>query len=186
MKNRIVVFFMIISIFGCNQKTERKTDNENLNDTITKKTNSISDENSTKNLENFSLMELNNLVPMEIVDSLSNNVYEKYGLEFSGNCYSCDIANVSITEKSIILTNVCDEKQNKTFNIINIAEIDNRIEIKTKSNEFIFTKIENEPIYKFRIIGKTIEFDNLRFALYYTLEKILNKFKQHDCGDFQG
>lgn len=183
MKN--IALLILILFFGCKQNSKEEIQNISKIDT-TKNGKTIKKANLNYEKEVTKLEELNKLVPIDTVDSKSKNVYKKYGVEFTGNCYACDLANISITEKSIKLTNVCDEKQNQIYKVIKIINLDNRIELKTKQNDFIFTKIDNAPIYELKIIGNKVKNENLRISKYFTLEKILNKFEQHDCGDFQG
>jgi hypothetical protein len=186
MRNIIVLILITISICGCNQNSKREIKNNSVNDTITKNEKTITKCTLNNKLELINIKELNKLIPIDTVGPKSNNVYERYGLEFSGNCYDCDLAVLTITDKSIKLTNVCGKEQNQIYEVIKVTNFENRIELKTKHNDFIFTKIDNAPIYELKIIGSTIKNDELRISNYFTLEKILNKFAIHDCGDFQG
>ncbi|NRS90920.1 hypothetical protein HNQ02_003875 [Flavobacterium sp. 7E] len=181
---RLITTLIAFVFLGCNKNQETNKVPENINFPIigkpiiqpTKK-----NENKIVNIE-----QLKQIVPIDTVNTKSTNVYEKYGIEFTGNCYACDLAEISITEKTIKLTNICDEKENKNIEIIEIVNNKDKINIKTKHSNFIFSKIDTAPIYELQIIGENIEFKNLRISKYYTLKKILNKFKEHDCGDFQG
>ena len=186
MKTIITLFFAILVLWSCNQNTKQEIKNIPQQDTVVKNEKSsimpsLINQNKTMGIE-----KLSELIPIDTVNSKSKDVYEKFGLEFSGNCYNCDLAVLSITEKTIRLTNVCDEKLNQILEIIQITNTDNGIEIKTKQHNFIFTEIDKVPIYELKIIGDNIEIENLRFSKYYTLKNLLKKFKQHDCGDFQG
>jgi len=93
---------------------------------------------------------------------------------------------MSIIEKTIKLTNVCDGKITQVFEIVKIIHTKNGIEVKTAQNDFVFTEIDKAPIYELKVTGKDIKAENLRISKYYTLKKLLKKFEQHDCGDFQG
>ena len=126
------------------------------------------------------------LIPIELQNEKSENVYEKYGLEFTGNCYACDLTEFKIEKHKISLSNVCDVTNKINLQIVNVEHTDNQIKIETKNCKFIFLKIHNEPIYKLKIINGTIEKKNLRISEYYTITKSLSKFETHDCGDFQG
>jgi hypothetical protein len=183
MRNIITVIVITFTLCSCNQNAKQEFKKivpiKNNEKTIAKTT-------INNKIGAIKIEELNELIPIDTVDSKSKNIYKRYGLEFSGNCYACDLADLSITEKSIKLTNVCDEKQNKTYEVIKITNIDNGIELKTKQNDFIFTKIDKAPIYELKIIGNEIKNNSLRISKYFTLKKILNKFEQHDCGDFEG
>ena len=129
---------------------------------------------------------LKDLIPIDTVNSKSKNVYEKYGIEFAGNCYACDLAELSITNKSIKLTNVCDDQLIQNLEITKFGAIGNGFEVQSKKIHFLLNQIDKAPIYELQIISNNIKVENLRISKYYTLKKLLNKFEEHDCGDFQG
>jgi hypothetical protein len=126
------------------------------------------------------------LVPVELIDAESKNVYEKYGLEFAGNCYDCDLAAVSISKKYFDISNVCDEKNIYRIEHFTYEAIAGKLVIKAGKTEFVFTRIETAPVYALTIKGDSLSLKNKRFSKYYTQKKVLPKFKQHDCGDFEG
>lgn len=182
MKIVITVILAVFILFGCSQNSKQKNEIEKSN-TTKKAKNSIEVENTEKTQNSIELL---NLIAIDTVDSKSKNIYKKYGIEFSGNCYECDLAELSINEKTITLTNVCDTKLNQVFEIAKIVNTQSKIEIQTKENNFVFTEIHKTPIYELKIEGKNIPSKNLRISAYYTLKRLLKKFEQHDCGDFQG
>lgn len=185
-ENRNSDNFRSIYFFGCNLNPKQKIKEIEKSDTITKTEKNTEvptvniDDQSNKNER------LNQLIPIDAVDSKDKNIYKKYGIEFSGNCYVCDLAELSITEKALKLTNVCDGKLNQVFEIVKITNTKKGIEIKTTQSNFVFTEIDKAPIYELKIKGKEIKAQNLRISKYYTMKKLLNKFEQHDCGDFEG
>lgn len=87
----------------------------------------------------------------------SRNVFEKYGLEFSGNCYACDLAELKIEKDTIIFLNVCDNQSRLKFRIIRLDDTENVLKIKTENIEFTFSKIDDVPIYELKISGKGIK-----------------------------
>lgn len=126
------------------------------------------------------------LYPLDVLQPESNNVYQKYGIEFSGVCYACDLAKIKITTRSIELINVCDDKDVTMIPNLNSVIDGDKITIKTKRQVLILTKIDKAPIYQLEIKGDKLSFDNKRILKYYAPEKIIKNFEQHDCGDFQG
>lgn len=184
MKIAITVILGTFILFGCSQNPKEKIEIEKSNSTAETGKN-IEEKNVNPEYKTNTIEQLN-LIPIDTVDSKNKDIYKKYGIEFSGNCYECDLAEFSITEKTIKLTNVCDAKQNQAFEIVKITNTESKIEINTKQNDFIFTEIENAPIYELKITGKDIKTKNFRISKYYTLKKLLKKFEQHDCGDFEG
>jgi len=182
MKKRLFIYVFLLSIICvcCNKnQSEAKTEVSNV-DSI-KKNNVFVEDNDQNDLADFS-----ELVPLTIVDSTSQDVYEKYGIEFSGNCYDCDLAKIKINKKYFDFVNVCDEDNVFRFENFSYSNDNNTLKIKTEEHEFILTKIDNAPLYKLTINGKELTLENKRIAIYFTQSKILNKFKEHDCGDFEG
>lgn len=125
------------------------------------------------------------MLPLTVVDAKSKNVYTKYGLEFNGNCYACDLASIQFDEKHISLLNVCDAQQKMVFEITSSQKKGNDIEIICKNGRFIFTRVDKAPVYELKLIKITSK-ENFRIAKYYAPKELLKKFKQHDCGDFEG
>ncbi|WP_426478541.1 hypothetical protein ACP3T3_03495 [Chryseobacterium sp. CBSDS_008] len=126
------------------------------------------------------------LVPIDLLDSKSTNVYEKYGIEFSGNCYSCDLAGLSITKDKMIWTNICDEKDTFKIDVFSCFTEGNKTIIKTSERKYILTQIDKAPVYELLIEGEKLKLNNKRISRYFTTKKTLPLFKEHDCGDFEG
>ncbi|MBS1916651.1 MAG: hypothetical protein JST87_10235 [Bacteroidetes bacterium] len=186
MKTLFTLVLVIFFFLGCNPTPEqpfKETDKKDTGITRSKKIEKpVIDTNEINKKAEYPIR----LVPIDTVDSKNKDVFKRYGIEFDGNCYTCDLAELSISDKTIQLVNVCDEKRNKSFDIITISKTDNSIEIKTAQNNFVFIKIDKAPVYELKITGNTIQVELLRLSTYYTLKKILKKFEEHDCGDFQG
>ena len=126
------------------------------------------------------------LISVEILNKKSKNVFKKYGLEFSGNCYACDLAELKIDDKKISIYNTCDKEIHLELAITKVVSTKDEIIIETGTCKFAFLKIEDAPVYELKIIGKNFKNENLRIGTYFTMKKIINKFEVHDCGDFQG
>lgn len=129
-------------------------------------------------------VELATLIPIEILNTKEKDVYKKYGLAFSGNCYNCDLAKFRIENHSVFITNVCDAETELNFEIINLFTTRNKIEINTKNYSFQFLRIANDPVYELKIINSDLKNKDLLISKYFTLKKDLVKFEVHDCGDF--
>ncbi len=179
MKNFILIITIPILFFNLKLYEANKiVENKLIIKTISiskKKTSEISQ------IQNF-----DTLIPIEIVNKKSKNVYKKYGLEFTGNCYACDLAEFKIKKNAISIINVCNIQNIINLPIVNQKSDENQIIIETKTYKFIFKKIETEPIYKLEIVNGKFDKKNLRISQYYTFKKNLPKFEVHDCGDFQG
>ncbi|KFF12034.1 hypothetical protein N6B72_02985 [Chryseobacterium soli] len=187
MKNIIINFSVMIALLAsCSPATEKKVDKKA--DSTEVKVNAIpapSPENNTV-LKSYIPVDLSTLVPIDVLNTKSTDVYEKYGIEFSGNCYSCDLASLSITKDTMIWTNVCDE--NDTFKIddFSYSTEGSKTIVKTSERTYIITQIDKAPIYELVVEGKKLELNNKRVSRYFTTKKALSLFKEHDCGDFEG
>lgn len=132
------------------------------------------------------LAEFYSLVPIKIINQQSKNAYEKYGIDFSGTCYACDLAAISITKKYFSFINVCDENDLVKNEKFTFKISPNSLTLETGKNKFTFTKIDNAPVYELKVTGEKLALKNKKIVRFYTQKAKLNKFKQHDCGDFDG
>ena len=107
------------------------------------------------------------------------------GLNFKG-IVMIAIAKINFTKKSFKIINVCDEKDFYTIEKLTYEKNNNQLKVKTYETEFLFIKIDDAPIYELKIIGTEINIQNKRISKFYTIKSALNRFEQHDCGDFQG
>lgn len=186
MRHLALVILSLSSLYACDSpKKETKTEQ---NSTVNSASNDAypTEETSKRNTQSYNLQDFDQLWPIEVIKPESNDIYQKYGLEFSGFCYSCDVAEIKISKNRFDIVNICDENdvyrtENFTYTIS-----DKELRIKTERNEFIFTKIEEAPIYKLTITGDEISLKNKRIAKLYAPQGIIEKFEVHDCGDFQG
>jgi len=96
------------------------------------------------------------------------------------------LAQISIENHRIFITNVCDDKTVSILEIKKLINTKNKIEINTENYNFTFLRVEDEPIYKLEITNYDVINKDLRISEYYTLKKDLIKFDVHDCGDFDG
>ncbi|RXM38916.1 hypothetical protein BOQ62_14620 [Chryseobacterium sp. CH21] len=186
MKNVITSFsIVIILLASCSPATEKK---ESKVDSANLKTKEISTPDPVKNAVEKSEIpgDFSTLVPIDLLNSKNTNVYEKYGIEFSGNCYSCDLASVSITKKSIRWINVCDEKDTFEIHDFSYSTEGNKTVFKTPERTYILTQIDKAPVYELVIEGQKLEMKNKRVSAYFTTKKALPLFTEHDCGDFGG
>ncbi|WP_411812899.1 hypothetical protein ACLB9Y_08355 [Chryseobacterium scophthalmum] len=186
MKNVIISCSVVIALLAsCSPSTDKKIDKT---DSLRTKADTITTSASEKNITVDSELpsDLSDLIPIDVLDSKSTNVYEKYGIEFSGNCYSCDLASISVTKSKIIWTNVCDENDTFEINNLSFSNEGNKTIIKTSERTYTLNKIDKSPIYELVIEGEKLDLKNKRISKYFTIKKALPLFKEHDCGDFEG
>jgi len=187
MKNVIINFSVVMALLAsCSPVTEKKAVKEA--DATAAKVDPVSVPAPVKNNASKAEMpaDFSALVPIDILDNKSADVYEKYGIEFSGNCYSCDLASLSITDKKMVWTNICDEKDAFEIDDFSFTTEGNKTILKTPERTFTLTQIDKAPVYELVIEGKKLELKNKRVSKYFTTQKALPLFKEHDCGDFEG
>ena len=186
MKNVIITCSVVIALLAsCSPPSDKKVDQV---DSVKTKADPITTSASEKNSKPESELpiDFSDLVPIEVLNNKSTNVYEKYGIEFSGNCYSCDLASLSITKDKMVWTNICDE--NDTFKIddFSFSNRGSKTIVKTSERTYTLSRIDQSPVYELDIEGKKLELVNKRVSRYFTTQKALPLFKEHDCGDFEG
>lgn len=186
MKNVITsLSVVIILLASCSPATDKKV---NKVDSVSAKATHISKPAPVKNTmpETEIPGDFSTLVPIDVLNSKSTNVYEKYGIEFSGNCYSCDLTSLSITKKEIRWANVCDEKDIFEIHDFSYSIEGNKTIFKTPERTYILTKIDKAPVYELVIEGQRLEMKGKRISTYFTTPIALELFTEHDCGNFEG
>lgn len=186
MKNVITSLSLaIVLLVSCSPSTEKKADHTDsvaaTADTVSKSTVEKNTIPKTEVPADFSA-----LVPIDVLDTKSTNVYEKYGIEFSGNCYSCDLAGLSVTKDKMVWANICDAKDTFEINNFSVSGEGNTTILKTAERTYILTQIDKAPVYELTIEGQKLELNNKRVAKYFTAKKALPLFKEHECGEFEG
>lgn len=186
MKNVITSFSLVIVLLAsCSPATEKEADKTEFmtakEDIDSKPVSEKKTNSKTEIPKDFST-----LVPIDVLDTKNTNVYEKYGIEFSGNCYSCDLAGLSITGNKMVWTNICDEKDTFEINSFMVSGEGNTTIMKTSERTYILTQIDKAPVYELTIEGQKLELHNKRVAKYFTTKKALSLFKEHECGEFEG
>jgi len=175
------ILFIFCFVIGCNQQSQEEQSAKR--DAMAA---SIAGNQPQETTKPEDLGDYADLVPIEIINAKSKNVFEKYGLEFAGNCYDCDLASIRINKKYFDIFNVCDTKDLYRTDQFTCQFFTNKLVVKTGNREFVFTTIETVPVYELRIAGDSLSLKNKRLSKFYTQKKLLVKFKQHDCGDFEG
>ncbi|MBE8727816.1 hypothetical protein [Flavobacterium hungaricum] len=186
MKTFFKLIVLSLLFAACNQNTKSEIENTKEKDTVSKTEKTVSEPAATITEQQNQNKDLEELSAIELLKPQSKNVFKKYGIEFTGNCYACDLAVLSITKKQIKMTNVCNDQVTQEDEIIEFSESDNVVQFKTKRNNFTLTKIDKAPVYELKITGDTTKIKDLRISKYYTTHQMLDKFEEHDCGDFQG
>ena len=131
-------------------------------------------------------VDLATLVPIDLLDSKKANSYERYGIEFSGNCYACDLARLSVTKDKMIFTNVCDGADSFEIKDFTYTTKEGKTVLKSAERTYTLTLIDKAPVYELVVEGAKLELVNKRLSFYYTTEKALSLFKENGCGDFEG
>jgi len=187
MKNLIISLSVVTALLAsCSPATDKKVEKNTSPDTkkeiAASKPEPVKIDPATLEIPG----DFSTLVPIDLLNSKSTNVHDKYGIEFSGNCYSCDLTSLSITKKQIRWTTVCDEKDTFIIDDFSYSNEGNKTVFKTPERTYILTQIDKAPVYELVIEGKKLELKNKRISKYFTTEKALPLFTEHDCGDFEG
>ncbi|WP_213279425.1 hypothetical protein [Chryseobacterium indologenes] len=187
MKNLIISLSVVAALLAScspatDKKVEKNTSPEASKKVVTSKSEPVKIDPATLEIPDV----FSTLVPIDLLNSKSTNVHDKYGIEFSGNCYSCDLTSLSITKKQIRWTNVCDEKDTFEIDDFSYSNEGNKTIFKTAERIYILTQIDKAPVYELVIEGKKLELKNKRISKYFTTKKTLPLFTEHDCGDFEG
>ncbi|MDR6922120.1 hypothetical protein [Chryseobacterium sp. 2987] len=187
MKNVIISFSVVIAFLAaCSPSAERKVNKTDSAEIKKTDTNAVLIPAKETVADPELPGDFSTLVPIDVLNSKSTNVYEKYGIEFSGNCYSCDLASLSVTKNKMVWTNVCDEKDIFEINDFSFSNEGNKTILKTPERTYILTQIDKAPVYELVMEGQKLELNNKRISRYFTTQKALSLFKEHDCGDFEG
>ena len=126
------------------------------------------------------------LVPIEIVDSSSQDVYKKYGISTSGMCYECDLAIIYIANGKIRFSNICDSTNFRSYDIISLERNGQTSEFRFIDDVLELEKINTSPVYRLRLKNVWKPGVRLKMKEYYSSEADIKKFEIHDCGDFGG
>lgn len=187
MKKTLLLYLLAISFttFSCKPDHKETVKQKKVSQKISEPKTAEKSNEENKN-QDEGLFLYGELAPIELKDSKSTDVFKKYGIEFSGNCYSCDLAVFKINKKNLDLVSICDKNDFKRFKEFSYERSGNTFKIRTAETTFIFTKVENEPIYQLIIEGKKPDLKNKRIVEFYTPENLIEKFEEHNCGDFQG
>lgn len=175
---------LLLSVTFCKDENKKSEEKIRSSQEISQSENTAG--TTSKEIHDIDLSEYNWLVPIELKDSKNKDVFKKYGIEFSGNCYACDLAVLKIRTKNFDLVNICDQNDFERFKGFKYQKTGNILKIETSETVFILTKVENELIYQLSTEGREPEVQNKRISEFYTTEKLINRFEEHDCGDFEG
>lgn len=153
----------------------------------------IEKKNNDKNINlipfDFDEVKDKNMISLMINED-QTKVIEKYSIDVSGICYSCEVANIMLTENNIILSNSCDASEKKYFDIINISKTNLNLEIsflqKGKEIVLLISKIEKLPVFKIKIDDRFRQVYNLKINEIYTSKKTLSKLAHNSCEGFEG
>lgn len=209
------ILLSTVLLFNCKTKVKSKVDNSSdfkttsivRQDTKIEKeiivSNSIKDsiittkvpQKSVTNKNDESLpIDLNEILEKKLIGLAVNdevgNIIEKYSIDVSGICYSCETANIMINKNYLILSNSCDDSESTSFKIVSISEKDKNVEISFLQNQqnvnFSIFKIEKLPVFKMKISKNFISNDNLKINEFYTTSIAVKKLKHNNCDDFEG
>ncbi len=176
MKKIVATLIVCLGMLACKQGEKQETEGVS----------EVKTEVSSNQSEAIQRLTSELMIPLEVVEEGSTIATERYGLDFSGNCYACDVANLLIDGEMITLMNACDLENQLSFKVTGIEEKGKTITVKTPVNEFIFEQVDEVPVYKVTVTGQTIDKEFFRIGAFYTTHGKLKTFSIHDCGEFDG
>lgn len=156
MKNTFLIGAVFIAFtFSCSKDNKETIENPVTN-SDNKTELKAAEKTNSKEEPTINLSEYSKLTPIEIKDSKQKDVFKKYGIEFGGVCYSCDLAIFKINKKSFDIVELCNEKNVNSYKDFSYEKKGNSLKIKTPESTFIFTQVENEPIYRKKLKVKNL------------------------------
>ncbi len=181
----------MILLFSCRESVAPQTDSKNAAlqaDTAGQTINTPVSGPHTATTRNDTLHDINadTLIALALLNKNSTDLFEKYGLEFEGNCYACDLAEIRIDKNVLTLLNTCDHHTQENLRIISQQYADNQMSFETDNGTFIFKKENTLPLYSLRVNGRSSKSKDLRIGQWFTFKHLLPRFNVHDCGDFEG
>ncbi|MFL0078431.1 hypothetical protein [Tenacibaculum maritimum] len=182
----IILFFFL----SCKTTTKEKTIQQEKDRIQLIKTDVKKRKKNNKDLD-FDLKEILNQDMIGLsVNEEEEDPLKKYMYDFSGACYSCDIANIKFINNSLILRNICETAKKRVFKINKIDKINKGYEIYFVQNNkeiiLFLTKIEATPIYNIVLNKNFEEIEDFRINNFYITKKEMFKLENHSCEDFEG
>lgn len=177
---RVIFSCVVLTAVSCTDNGNKKNSPEvdTANNTLAEPKSVIQE----KQVEEFSF----DLVPMILADSNQKDPYKKYGFDLEGICYACDVANLSVSKHRLILTNACDSNKKKIIVLSSFENTPDRVLAGNADFNLKLQKIKGAQLYQLTIEGKSPESKDLKIRSFYCTKQELEKFQDHDCGDFEG
>jgi len=151
-------------------------------------------EKKSTNQQNFSPLFNVQLTGLSTINSKEQDIYKKYGLDFSTLC-NCNSPSIYLNKESkeLIIFNYCDNekpfkdiKNKYLFKIDKLEVIDDEMIVSNDNLELSFQKLEDGKIYQMKILkGKfPNDFVGNDLKTFYTSQP--EKFQKISCGDYDG
>ena len=126
------------------------------------------------------------LVPVQVVNARSAQPYQRYGIDFDGNCYSCNLAELQVTDTVVWLRNVCDSNLKQALHLLSVQHNGAQEVLRCSEGVLVLEKMNEAPVFRLTQPVPPRVNDKLRLRNFYTDKSRLHRFSVHDCGDFQG
>lgn len=126
------------------------------------------------------------LCPMIIIAPDNDNPFEKYGIDFEGVCYSCNVMRVVITSDQLQFINVCDVAEKYILPITKLSGDSTEVIITSNNVVLQWKQIEIAPIVELTILKGKLPVPSQSVQSFFTTYRALPQFHWHDCRDFEG
>ncbi len=129
---------------------------------------------------------LRQLAPLEVVDARSAHPYKRYGIDRDGYCYSCNLAEIRLTDTAVWLYNVCDSQQKLSLRLVSVQQNGAQQVFRCREGVLVFEKMNDAPVFRLTLPAPPKLPAQLQLRSFYTDKIKLPRFAVHDCGDFEG
>ncbi|WP_459212525.1 hypothetical protein [Aquimarina rhabdastrellae] len=194
MKEIVYIIFTIIVFISCKQTIQQEVVKVEKEEAKVEKEIKIEEKQDEVVVEverdlNYKELLNKNMIGILAIDQ-KEELSKKYSLDVSSACYSCDMANLTFTDKKIVLENVCESSAKISFTIDNMRQEGNICKISFKQQEELvimsISKLEDISVYSIQLSNNFKQIDDLYIKSIYTNKETLKTFEIHDCGEFEG
>ncbi len=127
-KNRFLFCTVFINlVFSCHKNNKETIETSPTNSENKTELKLVEKSIPEKEEITINLSDYNKLALIEIKDSKQKDVFKKYGIEFGGVCYSCDLAIFKINDKSFEIASLCNEKDFHSYQKFSYEKTDNNL-----------------------------------------------------------
>jgi len=126
------------------------------------------------------------LTPLEVVNARSAKPFERYGIDWDGHCYSCNVAELQVMDSVLWLRNVCDSNLKQPLRLLSLQHNGAQVILRCREAVLVLEKMNEAPVYRLTQPVPLRVSEKLQLRSFYTDKSRITRFAVHDCGDFDG